>query len=349
MIEKFIIIFTKKSDSKLDKLILENCPTSLSLSRTKIQDLIKRKMVFDPQKRDALTLKTKTSALERVILYIDIHLKKNLMAENLDVPIIFEDKSLVVFNKPANMVVHPVKYSQCGTLVNFLVYKYKSTLPTTYDDLRPGIIHRLDKDTSGLLVVAKKGFSADSLIAQFKSRQVKKVYLALCIGNPAENLNKIINKPGIRVLEDNSIEVKTYIRRNRTNREIMEVNSEQGKFAISRFSVKIVYDLGKHQKLSLLNWEIETGRTHQIRLHAKFIGHPIFGDKLYKLRRKEDFEVEETISSLCDDDWKLRQMLHAHELSICHPENGESLSFRADLPSDFSYLLSKLSKYKKSL
>ena len=348
MIEKFIIVFTKKSERKLDKLILENCPTSLSLSRTKIQDLIKRKMIFDPQKRDPLTLKTKTNDLEQVILYIDKHLKLKLTPENLDVPIVFEDKSLVVFNKPANMVVHPVKFSQSGTLVNFLIYKYKDSLPTTYDELRPGIIHRLDKDTSGLLVVAKTEASAVSLIAQFKSRQVKKVYLALCIGNPAENLNKIITRQGISVLEDNSIEVKTYIRRNRTNREIMEVHSDQGKLAISRFSVQVVYDLGKNQKLSLVSCEIETGRTHQIRVQAKLIGHPIFGDKLYKLSRKEDFEVEKTILSLCDDDQRLRQMLHAHELSIRHPESDECLSFRADLPSDFSYLLSKLSKYKKS-
>ena len=124
MIEKFIISFTKKSERKLDKLILDNCPNSLSLSRTKIQDLIKRKMIFDPQKRDALTLKTKTNDLEQVILHIDKHLKRNLTPENLDVPIVFEDKSLVVFNTPANMVVHPVKSSQCGTLVNFLIDKY---------------------------------------------------------------------------------------------------------------------------------------------------------------------------------------------------------------------------------
>ncbi len=346
MIEKFIISLTKKSERKLDKLILQNCPTSLSLSRTKIQDLIKRKMIFDPRKRDALTSKTKTYGLEQVILYLDNHLQRHLTPEALDVPIVFEDESLVVLNKPANMVVHPVKPSQCGTLVNFLVYKYQDKLPTIYDNLRPGIIHRLDKDTSGLIVVAKTGMCANSLIGQFKSRQVKKGYLALCIGNPVENLNKIICKPGISILEDNSIEVKTYIRRNKTNREIMEVSSDQGKLAISRFNVQVIYDLGKNQKLSLVSCEIKTGRTHQIRVHAKFIGHPVFGDKLYKLRRKENFEVEKTILSLCDSDTRLRQMLHAHELSILHPERGKSLSFRADLPSDFSYFLSKLSKYK---
>ena len=124
MIEKFIISLTKKSETKLDKLILENCPPSLSLSRTKIQDLIKRQMVFDPQKNDALTSKTKTNDLEQVILYVDKELQKNLIPEDLEVPIVFEDKSLVVFNKPANMVVHPVKSSQRGTLVNFLVYRY---------------------------------------------------------------------------------------------------------------------------------------------------------------------------------------------------------------------------------
>ena len=163
-----------------------------------------------------------------------------------------------------------------------------------------------------------------------------------------DNLKKIICKPGVDLLEDNSIEVKTYIQRNKTNRETMEVKSYQGKLAISRFRVQTIYDLGKDQKLSLVSCEIETGRTHQIRVHAKYIESPIFGDKLYKLNRREDHELERFVLSLCDDDRKLRQMLHAHELSIRHPESQEILSFRADLPSDFSYFLSKLSKYKTS-
>ena len=174
---------------------------SLSLSRTKIQDLIKRQMVFDPQKNDALTSKTKTNDIEQVIVYLDKEQQKNLIPEDLEVPIVFEDGSLVVFNKPANMVVHPVKPSQRATLVNFLVYKYQDTLPITYDRFRPGIIHRLDKDTSGLIVIAKTAFCANALITQFKSREVKKAYLALCIGNPVDNLNKIICKPGVMYLK----------------------------------------------------------------------------------------------------------------------------------------------------
>ena len=305
-------------------------------------------MVFDPQKNDALTSKTKTNGIDQIILYVDKELQKNLIPEDLEVPIVFEDRALAVFNKPANMVVHPVKSSQRGTLVNFLIYKYQDKLPTTYDQFRPGIIHRLDKDTSGLIVIAKTAFCADALITQFKNREVKKIYLALCIGNPGNSLNKIICKPGVRVLEDNSIEVKTYIRRNKTNREIMEVSSDQGKLAISRFKVQTIYDLGQDQKLSLVSCEIETGRTHQIRVHAKYIGSPIFGDKLYKLNRREDVQLEKFVLSLCDDDIKLRQILHAHELSIRHPESQEILSFRADLPLDFSYVLSKLSKFKTS-
>ncbi len=347
MNEKFIISLTKRSEKKLDKLILENCPPNLSLSRTKIQDLIKRNMIFDQKKNNVLTLKTKTDDLERVVIYLENHAKKSLISEALDVPIVFEDRCLVVFNKPPNMVVHPVKYSQRGTLVNFLVYKYQNKLPTIYDNLRPGIVHRLDKDTSGLIIIGKTYSSAESLIAQFKSREVKKIYLGLCIGNPLENLNKIICQPGINILKDNIIEVKTYIRRNKANREIMEVSSDDGKQAVSRFSVQTIYDLGEHQKLSLVSCEIETGRTHQIRVHAKFIGCPIFGDSVYKLKRKENFSVEKTVSSLWNGSI-LRQMLHAYELSITHPESGESLFFRGDLPYDFSNLLSKLDKYKSS-
>ena len=112
MTEKFIISLTKKSERRLDKLILDNCPPNLSLSRTKVQDLIKQKMIFDPQKQNALTLKTKTDELMQVILYSDQHLQKALIAEDLDVPIVFEDDALIVFNKPSNMVVHPVSISQ---------------------------------------------------------------------------------------------------------------------------------------------------------------------------------------------------------------------------------------------
>ena len=344
MTEKFIISFKKKSERKLDKLILDNCPPNLSLSRTKIQDLIKQKMIFDPQKQNALTLKTKTDDLEQVILVFCQNLQKKLIAEDLDVPIIFEDKYFVVFNKPANMVVHPVKASQSGTLVNFLIYKYRNKLPITYDNFRPGIVHRLDKDTSGLIIVAKTDFCAGSLIEQFKNRKVKKVYLALCIGNPLENLTKIISKPGISMTQDNILEVKTCIRRNKINREMMEVDTHDGKPAVSRFTVQTVYDLGKYLKLSLVSCEIESGRTHQIRVHAKFIGCPIFGDKLYKLRRKEDVEVEKFILS-SRNGTKSRQMLHAHELSIIHPESGERVFFKSNLPLDFSKLLSNLNKY----
>ena len=259
MFEKYIISLTNKTEKKLDKLILENCPPNLSLSRTKIQDLIRRNMVLDSQKHNMLTLKTKTNDLEQIILCLDKHPEGDVIPEDLDVPIVFEDNSLVVFNKPANMVVHPVKSLQCGTLVNFLIHKYQDSLPKIYDKFRPGIVHRLDKDTSGLIVIAKTEVSAKSLIGQFKSRQVKKIYLALCLGNPLENISKIVSKPGVNILEDNSIEIKTYIRRNKNNREIMENNTDNGKLAISRFIVQNVYDLGKDKKLSLVGCEIETG------------------------------------------------------------------------------------------
>jgi 23S rRNA pseudouridine1911/1915/1917 synthase len=189
--------------------------------------------------------------------------------------------------------------------------------------------------------------SADSLIKQFKSRKVKKVYLALCIGNPLENLSKIIGKPGINILEGDILEVKTNIKRNKINREMMEVCADGGRLAISRFTVQTVYDLGKNRKLSLVNCEIETGRTHQIRVHAKLIECPIVGDNLYQLRRKEDFDVKKTILPLLDGK-RSRQMLHARELSIVHPDSSKTLVFQGILPYDFSNLLSNLSKYKTS-
>ena len=128
---------------------------------------------------------------------------------------------------------------------------------------------------------------------------------------------------------------------------MMEVSSDDGRLAISRFTVQTVYDLGKNQKLSLVSCEIETGRTHQIRVHAKHIECPIVGDNLYKLRRKEDVDVKKIILPLLDGK-RLRQMLHAHELSIVHPESSKTLFFRSNLPNDFSNLMSNLGKYKSS-
>ena len=345
MVEKIIISLRKKTEQKLDRLILENSPPNLNLSRTKIQDLIKRNMIIDPKKHNTLTLKAKTEGLEQILMYLDDKLEKALLPENLDVQIVFEDNFFAVLNKPADMVVHPVKSSQSGTLVNFLIFKYGDTLPVISDKFRPGIVHRLDKDTSGLIVIAKTQVCADALITQFKSRQVKKFYLGLLIGNPLEKLNQIIAMPGVRILEDNSIEVKTYLRRNRTNREIIEVNNQVGKIAKSRFSIQTLYDLGENKKLSLVRCEIETGRTHQIRVHAKFIGCPILGDALYKSRRKEAVNVDKAVLSLWNAN-RMRQMLHARELSFSHPESGKRVSFRADLPSDFSNILSKLDEYR---
>jgi 23S rRNA pseudouridine1911/1915/1917 synthase len=344
MTEKLIINLKKKSERKLDKLIQDNCPSHLSLSRTKIQELISKSKVFDAEYYTPLSKKDKTDHLERVIIYYENYSKDDIPPQKLDVPIVFENKSIVIFNKPPNMIVHPVKSSQRNTLVNFLIYKYQETLPIIFDKFRPGIVHRLDKDTSGLIAIAKTKFGANSLIQQFKNRQVKKGYLALCIGNPLDNMGKIVSLPGISILEDNIIEVRSLIGRNKYNREMMDANVNDGRLALSRFSVRKVYQLSETKKLSLLSCEIETGRTHQIRVHSKFIGHPIFGDKLYKSRKKDELDVEKALSPLFLDG-RNRQMLHANRLSILNPRSGKNLSFECDLPADFSNLLLNLNKY----
>ncbi len=348
MTEKFIIDLKNKSERKLDKLIQDNCPSHLSLSRTKIQELIRKSKVFDAEHYTPLTKKDKTDDLEQVIIHYENYFKDGIPPQKLDVPIVFENKSIVIFNKPPNMIVHPVKSFQRDTLVNFLIYKYQDTLPYVFDKFRPGIVHRLDKDTSGLIVIAKTEFGANSLVQQFKNRQVKKVYLALCIGNPLDNLGKIVSLPGISILKDNIIEVQSLIGRNKYNREMMDANVYNGRLALSRFSVRKVYQLSETKKLSLLSCEIETGRTHQIRVHSKFIGHPIFGDKLYKSRKKDELDIEKALSPLFLDG-RTRQMLHANRLSILNPQSNKILSFECDLPNDFSDFLLNLNKYRVSL
>jgi 23S rRNA pseudouridine1911/1915/1917 synthase len=232
-----------------------------------------------------------------------------LVAQEIPLNVLFEDADILVLNKPAGLVVHPAPGHSSGTLVNALLYRCKD-LPGIGGDLRPGIVHRLDRDTSGVLVIAKNDCAMAGLAAQFQSRKVQKQYAALVWGRPVPDRGTI----------------QTLVGRNPHNRKKMSVRTASGRAAITHY-----HTIQKFAEASLLRVRIETGRTHQIRVHLAHIGHPVVGDAQYGRARK-------TKRSLPAN----RQMLHAEYLAFAHPRTGLPLEFHAPIPEDMSSLLKRL-------
>lgn len=230
-----------------------------------------------------------------------------LAPENIALDIVYEDDALLVVNKPAGMVVHPAPGHWSGTFVNALIYHCRGILTEHSDQtLRPGIVHRLDKDTSGLLIAAKTLLAQQRLIEMFAGRRIYKEYLAICIGNPGEGT------------------VDLPIGRHPVNRQMMSIQLEKGRAALTHFRT-----LSFDGKLSLISAVIATGRTHQIRVHMKHRGTPVLGDLLYGVpAQNTKYGVE-------------RQMLHAFRLRFEHPITEQILELEAPLPLDMKLLVGK--------
>ena len=223
--------------------------------------------------------------------------------EKIDLDIIFEDSHIIVVNKPHGLVVHPAAGNQSGTLVNALLYHCKE-LSGIGGVERPGIVHRLDKDTSGCIVAAKSDASHKALVEDFSNRNINKKYLAVVDGLPAINSGRIEN----------------YIARDTRDRQKMSiVQPPRGKIAITEYETKI-----ESREASLVQCNLLTGRTHQIRVHMKSLGNPILGDPIYSRISKQKIKVE-------------RLMLHAWKLGFSHPITGVQLEFKSDLPKEFSH------------
>ncbi len=221
-------------------------------------------------------------------------------AEKIPLDILFEDASIIVINKPAGLVVHPAAGNQEHTLVNALLYHCRGELAGIGGVERPGIVHRLDKGTSGCIVVAKTDQAHKSLVAQFKSRDVKKIYRAVCIGK--------FDRPSGRI--------ETVIGRSERDRKKMSATVSRGRPAMTDYQV-----LKQFAGFALVELRIHTGRTHQIRVHMAHIGHPVLGDTTYGGARHSNISVA-------------RPLLHAYKLSFTHPQSGKVMEFTAPLPDD---------------
>ena len=225
--------------------------------------------------------------------------------ENIPLDIVYEDEDFAVINKPQGMVVHPAPGAYNHTLVNALLFHFES-LSNSEDKIRPGIVHRIDKDTSGLLVVAKNDKAHASLAEQIAEHSCFRHYLALLEGN---------------LKQDNGT-IETFISRDQKDRKMMAVSND-GKKAITHYFVK-----ERFNAYCLVEFILETGRTHQIRVHSKFLGHPIVGDKTYGIKNQK-FKLE-------------GQLLHAYKLELTHPTTGKRMEFNAKLPEYFENILTKL-------
>ncbi len=294
-------IVVDEADARLDAYIAK---VKSDISRTMIQKLIEEGNILVNGKSKKISYKVQIG--DEIELNIPEAKEIELKAENIPVEVIYEDNDIIVVNKPKGMVVHPANGNPDGTLVNAIMAMCKDSLSGIGGEIRPGIVHRLDKDTSGLLIVAKNDKAHINMSEQIKNREVKKIYIALVRGVVSEN-EATINMP---------------IGRSTKDRKKMAVRKD-GKEAVTHFKV-----LKRYNKYTLLEVKIDTGRTHQIRVHMAEIGHPVVGDMVYS-NGKNEFGVE-------------GQMLHAKSLDFKHPITGKQMHLEAELPEYFEKVLGQL-------
>lgn len=284
---------------------------STPYSRSQIQSQIKKGNITVNGGNISASYKIKTDDI--VELCISEKRDNILQPENIPLDIIFEDKEIIVINKPAGMVVHPAPGHYTQTVVNAILFHCKDFHITDSEEnhIRPGIVHRLDKDTSGVIVIGKNDSALENLKKQFKNRTTRKEYLAITKG--------IVAPPSGRI--------ETLIGRSRSNRKKMSPNpSSGGREAITNYKCEKQFS-----QYALVRFHIETGRTHQIRVHAAYIGHPVLGDTFYGHR-----------NTTINNEHIPRQMLHAAYLEIDHPITGERMQFTSKLPNDIKEVLQSL-------
>ena len=274
------------------------------ISRTAVQRLIEEEIITVNGKKTKASYKVQENDI--IEIGEDKPKEIELKAEDIPIEIIYEDEDIIVVNKPKGLVVHPAIGNPDGTLVNAIMAICKDSLSGIGGEIRPGIVHRLDKDTSGILIIAKNDAAHINLSEQIKNHEVEKTYIALVRGIVKEN-EATINMP---------------IGRSTKDRKKMAVN-KNGKNAITHFKV-----LKRYEKYTLLEIKIETGRTHQIRVHLSHIGYPVVGDYTYS-NGKNDFNVE-------------GQMLHSKKIKFKHPKSDKEMELTANLPEYFEEILGKL-------
>ncbi len=311
---KFIIDDEEHIDTRLDAYL--SSLSDLGLSRSYIKKLIDSENVSVNGKLAKASYKLRSD--DEIEIEVPEAVPLNIVAENIPLDIVYEDDELIVINKPINMVTHPAPGAYSGTLVNAVMYHVQansSKLSDINGVLRPGIVHRLDKDTSGLIVVAKSNAAHASLSEQIQDRTCKRLYKALVHENIKEDRGTI-DKP---------------IGRNPTERHkmaVLSLGANGTREARTHFTVLERFKF-THKSFTLVECQLDTGRTHQIRVHMSWMKHPILGDTTYLANKNSPFNIS-------------RPMLHAYKLSFKHPISGQDLSFEAAIPEDMQRVLDVL-------
>ena len=325
--EKKINLIVKEEDKNLRVDVFINKKEN-SISRTRIKNLIldnklklNNKIIIDPSK--------KISNGDILELTISNPKKPSLKPYKYKLDIVFEDDDLIVLNKPAGIIMHPGAGNFDKTIVNALINYNKNSLSNIGNELRPGIVHRIDKNTSGLVVIAKNNQAHENLSLQFNKHTIKRVYELLIWGKIRPSKGKI----------------ETLITRSSKNRQLMEVSSIKGKKAITNYHTLEIFENKNSPTFSLLECRLETGRTHQIRVHMKYLGNNIVGDDKYKKKFKKikdiDPLLEKNIINLN------RQFLHAKTIGFIHPKKNKEMIFNSILPQELEIILKMLRNTSK--
>ena len=296
-----VVVEENTQKKRIDSYIVDK---NINLSRTAIKRLLDEGKILVNGKKQKPSYKPEVGDI--ITIEIPEPEEVELKPQDIPIDIIYEDKDIIVVNKPKGMVVHPANGNPDGTLVNAILAKCKDSLSGIGGEIRPGIVHRLDKDTSGLLIIAKNDQAHINMSKQIQDRKVIKKYIALVKG----------------VIGENTATIDMPIARSTKDRKKMAVD-KNGKEAITHYKVVQRYD-----KYTLLEIKIDTGRTHQIRVHMAYIGHPVVGDLQYS-NGKNEFGIE-------------GQMLHSKYLEFDHPITGKRLKLEAPLPEYFEQVLNEL-------
>jgi len=312
------------NNKRIDQVVANQYP---KISRTKVNKIIKNNLL----KLNGSTFNDPSAKVKLgdQIEFVSLQEERvNLVPKKMDLKIIFEDEDIIIIDKPIGMVVHPGAGNFENTMVNGLLYHCKNKLSGISGEDRPGIVHRIDKDTSGLLVVAKNDQAHAFIAKQFEEHTIKRSYLVFVYG----------------ILRPLHGRIETLIGRNKTNRQKMSADVTKGKEAITNYETLEVFKGSKIVDISLVKCMLETGRTHQIRVHMSHKGNPILGDQTYgkkiKKLRGVDQEFEDILKSL------KRQALHAHTLGFVHPKTNQDVFYASELPEDLNKLKNRLETLK---
>ncbi len=332
------VVIGEDPPPRLDKALARDVPEGLGLSRARLAALIGAGAVT--RAGEAVTSqRARVQAGEVYEVALPEVAESHIAPEPMPLDIVYEDESLVVVNKPAGLVVHPAPGSPSGTLVNGLLAHFAGALSGVGGLARPGIVHRIDKDTSGLLVVARTDAAHQALAAQFAAHSVVREYRALVHGAPDQGDPRLKGVRGVSFEPGNILRITSGLARHRTDRQRQAVLFNGGRHAVTR--VRVERRFGSPAQAALVTCWLETGRTHQIRVHMAHAGHGLIGDRTYGGRRRLSARAIGEAAAEAARRFP-RQALHAAVLGFVHPQSGEEMRFEAPLPADMAALIEVL-------